>query len=382
MMAASYDVVVVGAGPAGATAGRYAAQGGLRVLIVDKKGELGAPVQCSGAVSTNALEECAVPCDAEFIAEPVYGFLTYSNSGDEIRLDYRAHGRHTPLGYVVDRKRFDRYLTKMALMAGAELWLQARAVGFTRSQGLITLHVERFGQVSELTAKVVVGADGVQSQIGVMAGLRVAIPLGDLASCLQYIVANVETHGLLEIITGHDHAPGGYAWVFPKGHGMAEVGLGVARTLTDQDARWHLDKFMRESFMRERFRRAQIIEVQGGGVPLAAALKQMVADNILIVGDAARQVNPITGGGIHTALRGGRIAGEFLAERLPNAKSFERDVLHGYQQRWREQLGQMHAELYRAKTKIFKEPDMQQQDRALFEIIGNYFKPDSRYRKI
>ena len=112
------------------------------------------------------------------------------------------------------------------------------------------------------------------SQVGLWAGLHVAIPPGDLASCLQYIVTNVETSGLLEIVTGHDHAPGGYAWVFPKGHGLAEVGLGVARTRTAHDARWHLERFMSESFMRERFRRAQIVEVQGGGVPLAAALRQ------------------------------------------------------------------------------------------------------------
>src|SRR6059058_5672030 len=103
-----YDLVVAGSGPAGATVARYAAKGGLRVLLADKKGELGTPVQCSGAVSANALAECGVPFDAEFIAEPVYGFLTYSNGGEEIRLDYRVYGRNEPLGYVVDRKRFDR----------------------------------------------------------------------------------------------------------------------------------------------------------------------------------------------------------------------------------------------------------------------------------
>jgi digeranylgeranylglycerophospholipid reductase len=381
-MTSTYDIVVVGGGPAGATTARYAAQHGLRVLMVDKKSELGTPVQCSGAVSANALHECEVPFDEEFIAEPIYGFLTYSNEGEEIRLDYRVYDRHTPLGYVVDRKRFDRFLTKMAIAAGAELWMRARVASFARHDGLVTAQVERFGNVEEVTAKVIVGADGVQSQIALMAGLHVAIPLGDLASCLQYIVENVETCGLLEIITGHEHAPGGYAWVFPKGHGMAEVGLGVARTMTDKDARWHLHKFMHESFMRERFCRAKIIEVQGGGVPLAAALKHVVADNVIVVGDAARQVNPITGGGIHMALRAGRIAGEFLAETLSSATSYTREALQGYQQRWREQLGLQHAELYRTKTNIFKEPDVAKQDRLLFETIGNYFRPDSKYRKI
>ncbi len=381
-MTSTYDIVVVGGGPAGATTARYAAQGGLRVLIVDKKSELGTPVQCSGAVSANALHDSGVPFDAEFIAEPVYGFLTYSNAGEQIRLDYRSYGRQEPLGYVVDRKRFDRYLTKMALAAGAELWMKARAVDLTRADGRIGVQVERFGWREEVTARVVVGADGVMSHIGLLAGLRVAIPLGDLASCLQYIVEDVETCGLLEIVVGHDHAPGGYAWVFPKGHGMAEIGLGVARSLTDRDARWHLDRFLHESFMRARFRDAKIIEVQGGGVPLAAALKHMVADNVILVGDAARQVNPITGGGIHMALRSGRIAGEFLAEAIPSSARYTRDELKGYQECWQTQLGRSHAELYRMKTTIFKDRDTQRQDRALFEVLGNYFRPESKFRKV
>jgi digeranylgeranylglycerophospholipid reductase len=220
------------------------------------------------------------------------------------------------------------------------------------------------------------------SQIGLMAGLHVAIPLADLASCLQYIVEGVETCGLLEIVTGHDHAPGGYAWVFPKGHGMAEVGLGVARTLTEHDARWHLDYFMRASFMSERFRMARILEVQGGGVPLARSLRQMVADNVLIVGDAARQVNPLTGGGIHTALRGGRIAGEYLAAVLPTVPCASRQALSGYEVRWQSELGNSLAELYQQKTSLFANRDFAGQDRDLFALLGNYFRPDSAYRKV
>ena len=160
-MTSSYDVIVVGGGPAGATTARYAAKNGLKVLIVDKKSELGTPVQCSGAVSANALSAGEVPFDDEFIAEPLYGFLTYSNSGEEIRLDYRAYGRKEPLGYVVDRKRFDRYLTKMAIAVGAELWMKTWAVGLTRVDGQVSLRLERFGRLEEVTAKVVVGADGV-----------------------------------------------------------------------------------------------------------------------------------------------------------------------------------------------------------------------------
>jgi len=376
------DLIVVGAGPAGATTARYAAQSGLRVLMVDKKGELGTPVQCSGAVSANALAECAVPLDGEFILVPVYGFVIYASDGESTHIDARRSGASEPLGYVVDRKRFDRYLTRMALEAGAELWLKARVVKLSRADGLVTLQIERFGRREAVTAKVVAGADGVMSQVGLMAGLRVAVPLRDMASCLQYIMEGVETSGLLEVVTGQQHAPGGYAWIFPKGEGMAEVGLGVTRTMTDRDARWYLDRFLNQSFMRERFRHARIVEVQGGGVPLAEASRYMASDNLILVGDAARQVNPMTGGGIHMALRSGRLAGEYLGANLPGARQFTREVLQGYPDRWQAEMGWALAELYQLKTAIFSQTDQRRQDQALYEGLSRYFLPDSKYKRV
>lgn len=381
-MTERYDLVVVGGGPAGATVARFASLGGLRVLIVDKKSELGTPQQCSGAVSANALNEADVVPDPWFVAEPIHGFITYDNEGATTTLDYRTYGRDEPLGFVVDRKRFDRSLCGLATDAGAEIWMKTLVTGFTATGSSVTVHLERFGQPSQVEAKVLVGADGLMSQIGLMAGLAVAIPLGDLASCLQYIVEGVPTSGLLEIITGFDHAPGGYAWVFPKGAGQAEVGLGVTKTMTDKDARWHLDKFMAGSFLGDRLANARILEVQGGGVPLASALRRMVADNVLLVGDAARQVNPITGGGIHTALRAGRIAGEFLAEVVPADTTFEADVLRGYQTLWHDKLGHLHSELYSTKSDVFKESDHAVHNQRLYETMASYFSPDSRYRKI
>ena len=178
------------------------------------------------------------------------------------------------------------------------------------------MRLRKFNREITLRTQVLVGADGLQSQVGKWAGLHTHIKMTELASCLQFVVDGVETDGLLEIITGHEWAPGGYAWVFPKGHGYAEVGLGVIRTMTLENAQWHLDHFIRNSFLRDRLRNARILEVHGGGVPLAAPLRTQYAANLILVGDAARHVNPITGGGIHTALTGGLIAGDFLADLI------------------------------------------------------------------
>ncbi|NJC24779.1 geranylgeranyl reductase family protein [Neolewinella antarctica] len=387
-----YDLLIVGSGPAGATVARYAANAGLSVLIVDKKQELGSPIQCSGAVSRHALEEVELPLDEEYILEPIYGFAIYNQVGESTKIDYRKikgdeYGSgpgKKPLGYVVDRRRFDRYCMTQAERAGAETWLKTEASGYaTLPDGRCAVSVKRYNEDIEITCKVLVGADGLMSQVGKWAGLQTHIRITELAGCLQFIVDNVETEGLLEIITGHEWAPGGYAWVFPKGHGYAEIGLGVIPTMTKQPAQWHLDKFIKQSFFKERFANCRILEVQGGGVPLAAPLRTQYADNLVLVGDAARHVNPITGGGIHTALNGGKIAANFLIEHFQNpAATFTAKDLKGYQDAWLAELGDKMWSLYHKKTAVFHHEDIPTRDAYLYETMSDYFDPHSEYKKI
>ncbi|MEM8910071.1 MAG: NAD(P)/FAD-dependent oxidoreductase, partial [Bacteroidota bacterium] len=303
MSVEKYDLVIIGSGPAGATTARLAAQRGLKILMVDKRQELGAPIQCSGAVSRHALEEVGIVDSDEFVHEAIYGFGIYNESGAKTTIDYRVlkpdeygEGPHQqPLGYVVDRRRFDRYLMTLAERAGAQVWLKTEGMGMeVDGSAYCTVHLQRFNETIEVKTKVIVAADGLQSRVGKWAGLSTHMRMSELASCLQFIVDQVETDGLLEIITGHEWAPGGYAWVFPKGHGYAEIGLGVTRNHTDQNPQAHLDHFIKNSFLKKRFANSRILEIQGGGVPLAAPLKTQYHDHMVLVGDAARQVNPIT----------------------------------------------------------------------------------------
>ncbi|MEL6865380.1 MAG: NAD(P)/FAD-dependent oxidoreductase [Bacteroidota bacterium] len=386
-----YDLLVIGSGPAGATTARVAAEKGLKVLLIDKKQELGSPIQCSGAVSRHALTETGIQPNSEFIQEPIYGFGIYNEKGDACTIDYRqlkgdeygeGEGRY-PLGYVVDRRRFDRFLMTQAERAGVEVWLKTEGVNYqTDDSDYCTIRLRRFNRDISIQAKVLVGADGLQSQVGKWAGLQTHIKISELASCLQFVVDRVETNGLLEIITGHEWAPGGYAWVFPKGHGYAEVGLGVISTMTKQNAQAHLDHFIQQSFFKDRFKDLRILEIQGGGVPLAHPLRTQYADHMILVGDAARHVNPITGGGIHTALSGGWIAGHFLVQLLESGQKATAERLKGYQDLWLNKLGDKMWKLYRVKTDIFKNPNIYKRDQLLYETMSAYFSPDSEYKKI
>lgn len=391
MSESRFDVVIIGSGPAGSTTARWLAQEGISVLLLDKRQELGAPIQCSGAVSRHALEEVGVPISAEFIQEAIYGFGIYNEAGKCTKIDYRqlkpdeygAGESQVPLGYVVDRRRFDRYLMTQAERAGVTVQLKTEGIAY---QPLDDHHcsvtVRHYNQTQHIKARLVVGADGLMSQVGKWAGLRTHIRINELASCLQFVVDKVPTDGLLEIITGHEWAPGGYAWVFPKGHGYAEIGLGVIPTLTKHDAQWHLKHFMESSFFKKRFSDCRILEVQGGGVPLASPLRTQYADQMILVGDAARHVNPITGGGIHTALSGGYIAARFLTDHLKHDRPTKAADLKAYQDAWLQKLGNKMWKLYEVKTDIFREKDIPTRDKRLFQTMAGYFSPDSEYKKI
>ncbi len=386
-----FDIVIIGCGPAGTTTARIAAQKGLKVLLADKRQELGAPIQCSGALSASALEEAGIEPNTEFVLEAIYGFTVYNEKGDQTNIDYRVlkpekygvGASKKPLGYVVDRRRFDRYLMTLAERAGAEVWLKTEGINYKPLEdGTCEVYLRKFNKDITIRTKVIVGADGLQSQVGKWAGLHTHIKMTELASCLQFVVDGVETHGMLEIVTGHEWAPGGYAWIFPKGHGYAEIGLGVIRTMTEHNAQWHLDHFINNSFLKERFKHARILEVQGGGVPLAAPLRTQYAANMLLVGDAARHVNPITGGGLHTALIGGMIAGNFLAGLIESDSPAKLENMKGYQDNWMDGLGNKMWQLYDLKKSIFTIKDIDQRNLSLYETMADYFNPQSVYKKV
>ncbi|MBB4077780.1 digeranylgeranylglycerophospholipid reductase [Lewinella aquimaris] len=386
-----YDLIIIGAGPAGSTTARFAATAGLKVLMVDKRQELGAPIQCSGAISGHGLASAGIDADPEFIHEAIYGFAIYDEHGNRKVHDYRQlkadeygpQAGKKPLGYVVDRRRFDRYLMTQAERAGVDVWLKTEGLGYRpQEDGTCTVSLRRYNEAIHLRTRVIVGADGLQSQVGKWAGLQTHIKITELAGCLQFIVDGVETEGLLEIVTGHEWAPGGYAWVFPKGHGYAEIGLGVIATMTDKPARWHLDKFIKRSFFRDRFANCRILEVQGGGVPLAAPLRTQYADNMILVGDAARHVNPITGGGLHTAISGGKIAADFLVGHLGDGLPVQGGALEAYQLAWLAELGDKMWKLYGIKTDIFHNMNIGERDRLLYATMSDYFSPTSEFKKI
>ena len=272
-----YDVVVVGAGPGGSMAAKTAAELGLDVLIVEKRQEIGCPVRCAEGVSKNPLREM-VDIKKKWIAAEVIGAKIYAPDGTEIVLAEEKAGNE--VGYVLERKIFDRYLAKLAAKAGADIMVKTSAIGIERAEnGKVKVRMKRLGEDFEVETKIVIGADGIESRVGKWAGIDTTLRLDEVDSCVQYLMAGIDFESeYCHFWLGTSIAPGGYVWLFPKGDKVANVGIGVLPSMAKMSSKEYLDLFV-----KSRFESYEIIEVVAGGVPVKGPIDTAVADNVCLL---------------------------------------------------------------------------------------------------
>jgi digeranylgeranylglycerophospholipid reductase len=306
-----YDIVVVGAGPGGSGAAMAAARAGMNVLVLEKRQEIGSPKRCGEGLSLSTLKRMGIQKDENWVRREIIGATAYAPSGKYVRVDYKDG----PEGYVVERKVFDKYLAGKAAEAGARILAKAEVTGLLKRDGRVSgVEVDLDGERMVIKAKVVIAADGVESKIAREAGLDTTLKLVDIASGAQFEMTNVDIDpDRIEMYFGNEVAPGGYAWIFPKGKNIANVGIGVRKPYARERAIDYLRRFVES---RPGLRKGSVIEVNSGGVPVGGIMDNMVTDNFIVIGDAAHQANPIHGGGMGEAWVGGRLAGEVAAESI------------------------------------------------------------------
>ena len=343
------DIVICGAGPGGSMAARYCAEGGLDTILIEKKAEIGAPLRCAEGVSKSWLDEVGIAPDKTWIRADMKGAIIKSTKGASYQLDESQAGNE--VGYVLERHLFDKALAKEAAEAGAKIMMRTSCTGIIRENGkIVGIKAKSMGEEIEIRAKCVVAADGYESQVGRWAGIDTTLKLSDIDSCIQYRMCNLDVApDYCEFVIG-SAAPGGYIWIFPKGDGVANVGIGVAGQLCKgkADAKMYLDKFIAND---PRFAKAQILEIMGGFVSTCPGLDSAVDDNIILVGDAARIIDPITGGGICHACRTGMYAGKVLTE-CAKTGDFSKKALQPYEKMWRDRMEDKLFRNFMAKEKL------------------------------
>jgi len=329
-----YDVVVVGSGPAGSTTARFAAEMGAKVLIVERRAEVGVPVLCGEGISQK-IDKWNIIKGKRWIANKVDGARIFSPDKTMVKISADMAGNET--GYVVYRDIFDQELARLAVKAGAKIMLKTEAVDLIKEKGKIAgVKVKQLDENFEIKADVVVGADGVESKVGKWAGINTTLKPYDLESCAQYTLTNIDCNeNYCDFYLGKKIAPGGYVWVFPKGKDEANVGIGVLGSLSEKGmALKLLDKFIAS---HSELKKGEPVRLIAGAAPVAEPV-ETVKDNLVLVGDAARHVDPITGGGLTTSLEGGKIAGETIGNAVKKQR-FDKETLSAYETGWKKAFG-------------------------------------------
>lgn len=371
-MRSEYDVIVVGAGPGGSWAARAAAEKGASVLLLEKDREVGVPVRCAEAVGEVGLKSVVQPRE-RWIANVITGAVLIAPNGQEVAVE-----GFKDRGYVLDRKIFDYELAQIAAEHGAEVRTKAYVYDLIRDNGSVNgVRVQHLGKNYEVRARVVIGADGIESRVGRWAGLRTNVKLRDMESCMQVTLANLRVDPrYVYLYFGKEVAPGGYFWVFPKSATVANVGLGISGEYAKtRSAQQYLN-----DFIARHYPHAAVLYTVVGGVPCSPTAKRIVSDGLMLVGDAAHQINPMSGGGITTAMIAGQIAGRVAAEAIRDddisAKRLER-----YPKEWHDAEGKNHERLYKIKQAVYKLTDedlnrtaevvlgLKPQERTLFNIF-------------
>ena len=333
---ASYDVIVVGAGPAGSTAAIYAARNGASVLLLDKKQEIGSPIQCAGFIPDSSEIQALLP-DAELPDSlktyPDFCILQRIKT-QRIFPPNCSVKEFAVKGAVLDRRRYDQFLVEQAAKAGAELMIKTRVTKIesttVETSGIFGKHI--------IKAKAIIGADGPNSLVAKSKDLTFKPGKKEISVALEYQVRNVDIDpDALEMYFGNDFVPGGYGWIFPEGEDRANIGVGIRRGMAEKgtSVKEYLNRFIQNHpLASKKLENRVVINVIAGILPVNGAPERTATEDALVVGDAAGQIIATNGGGIPPAMIAGKVAGETAAKFVAG-----RCRLEEYDQLWRAQIG-------------------------------------------
>jgi geranylgeranyl reductase family protein len=314
----NFDVAVVGAGPAGSMAAKYAAKASASTILLEEHAAAGWPVQCAGLLGREALAESELPAGS-FILGSMFGASVFSPGG--IRLDFKARQRKA---WVVDRRLFDRALVKQSVKEGACFRPRSRVREMRRDKEKSILTT---AAGEEISARIVISAEGASPLIARRAGIAASQTI--LAGAQVEAAFAVEDSEKVEVHLGQ--APGLFAWVIPLNESTARIGLCASDRVCER-----LRAFLKTDVIRKRLQ-GSAVALNVGSLPLGPPAATAV-EGLLAVGDAAGQVKPTSGGGIYPGLVAAKIAGGVAA-----AASLEDDCsalrLFEYDRLWRAAIG-------------------------------------------
>ena len=339
----NYDVIIVGGGPSGSMSAIEIAKAGYSVCILEKDRDIGMPVRCGEAIGYTGLTQFFSP-KSEWIASEIKGANLIAPGGIKLNIPFRDE-----TGFILNRRIFDYDLSRIAVSHGAEVYTKSYVKELIIEndfiKGVVLNHLDK---EVKMKAKLVIGADGIESRIGRWGNIKTSVKMKDMESCVQYSVANINVESdQMTMYVGEEYAPGGYLWIFPKGDGFANIGIGISGKYSkNKSAKKYMDDFILQNYPD-----VSILTTVCGGVICSKPHKNPISNGLMLVGDAAHQINPMTGGGIASGMRGGQIAGEVAIKALEKG-DYSENMLKLYPKKIFKVFGKTHERFYRIKESI------------------------------
>lgn len=346
------EILVVGAGPSGLFSAMTAASLGRNVTVLEEHEQVGVPDHCAGHISVRGLTKLGIVPPATVIQNVISKAHLYSPSGRSLTIECDE-----PKVYVVNRRAFDQHLAHLASMRGATITLGCRADKLHEESNVVRGVETTQGRVQ---SEIVIDAEGANPRLLRNRGLstlshRCAV-VGAQAEVPS--ISDVE-HNCVEIYLGSEYAPGFFAWIIPRNDGSAKVGLGARKG----NPRQLLERFLQRHPIASRKIKAQPSAYTFHPIPLCGPQTRTYQGGLLMVGDAASQVKPTTGGGVIFGMTCARHAGAVAANAV-EAQDTSAAFLSAYERHWRTELSREFAVALAAR-KLFNHMS----DRAIDRVF-------------
>jgi digeranylgeranylglycerophospholipid reductase len=317
-----YDVAVIGAGPVGSYVAYQSQKAGLKSIVIEEHPSIGEPSFCAGIVGKEVFERLHI-AEAP-ILNKINSLIVYSPSGE--KLDLVAEKTQA---FIIDRTCFDRQIAHLAMDEGASFLISTKCTGVSITKGSVKIKLATSStSETEIKAKVCVLATG--AYYGLHKRLGLSIPKNFL-DCSQAEVEMKEPLKSIEIHLGKDIAPGSFAWVVPVSSNRARVGVSARR-----DSVFYLSNLLSKKEVKSRIKDKKPIS-RRRLVPIDT-IDRTYLDRLLVIGDSAGQVKPVTGGGIFYGLLCSQLASEIIMSAFKKG-NFSQKFFRNYELRWKKMIG-------------------------------------------
>lgn len=342
-MASEFDLVVVGAGPAGASAAYSAAKNGASVALLEKEDEVAQTVRTSGVTWIDDAKSFGIPPDCY---NPIKNY-TFCSPNNEITIRDSQ-----PRAVVLDVRKTYRFLVNQAVKEGVTLFVKTNVTNaITDSDGkIIGVKASMEKEEIDFRSKIVIDSSGFQSVVAKSLGVISQWKRFGAGAEYEAHVENIDSDTWY-LMVGQKYSPSGYAWIFPVGDNKVRIGVGVGKPESDVDPTQRLNEIIEKKLGPiKRLGKITPIEFHYGLIPNDGLVRKTVYDNLMLVGDAAGYANPLVLEGIRYAIKFGSVAGK-VASAAIKANDTSEKRLSQYEENWRKSISSKINSAYKVQNR-------------------------------